>query len=113
MADPELKPLPPGSSLNQAGMRMRTLKTEKFPVAAKGKLIGTLEGKFPDRKVAGFGHDPSITCVGESMTKETFYCFENQTVEEARKIMRDNGLQYLPVVDGDLHIVGMLSLKAL
>lgn len=109
----EPHPLPPDSPLNQAGKKMRKLATEKFPVAEKGRLVGTLEGKFPDRRVAGFGHDPSATSVRESMTKDVYYCLENQTMEEAKKIMRDNALQYLPVVDKDLRIIGMLSLKEL
>jgi CBS domain-containing protein len=113
VAGTEPQPLPPESPLNQAGKEMRKLATEKFPVAAEGRLIGTLEGRFPDRQAAGFGHDPSTLSVGESMKKDLFYCFENQTTAEAKKIMQDNGLQYLPVVDGDLRIIGMLALKEL
>lgn len=99
------------NTVQEAGEKMRALKTEKFPVAAGDKLVGTVEGKFPDRTVAGFGHDPAKTRVSENMTRRKFYCFEHQTLEEARHIMRDNGLKHLPVVDGDLHIIGILALE--
>lgn len=113
LACEEPKPLQQETSVREAGEKMRSLSAEKFPVAAGDTLVGTVEGRFPDRKVAGFGHDPSAIQVGESMSSEKFYCYEHQTVEEARKIMRENGLQHLPVVDGDLHIIGILALKEL
>lgn len=105
------QPLQTDASVREAGEKMRELETEKFPVASGDKLVGTVEGKYPDRKVAGFGHDPANTRVGENMTRRKFYCFEHQTVEEARQIMRKNGLQHLTVVDGDLHIIGIVTLK--
>jgi len=111
VAAKEPKPLPSNTSIRDAGEKMRALNAEKFPVVAGNKLVGTVKGKHPDRRVAGFGHDPTTILVAESMTKEKFYCSEDQTVEEARKIMRKNGLTHLPVVDGKFQIVGMVSLK--
>lgn len=99
--------------MQEAGERMRELQTEKFPVASGGKLIGTVEGKFPDRKTASFGHDPATTTVGENMTKQKFFCYQHQSVRDARRIMVKNDLKHLPVVDGDLHIIGIVSLTDL
>jgi CBS domain-containing protein len=42
------------------------------------------------------------------MEKQAHYCFENQSMDEALKIMREHGLQYLPVVDSNLRVVGMV-----
>ncbi len=42
------------------------------------------------------------------MEKQAHYCREDQSVEEAQRIMREHGLQYLPVVDSNLRIVGVL-----
>jgi CBS domain-containing protein len=42
------------------------------------------------------------------MEKQAYYCFENQSVDEALRIMREHGLQYLPVVDSNLRVVGMV-----
>lgn len=109
----EPKPLQKESSVREAGETMRTLRTEKYPVAAGDTLVGTVEGKYPDRKAAGYGHDPSAMRVGESMTRKKFFCYEHQSTEEARKIMLKHGLNHLPVVDGDLHIIGIITLKKL
>ena len=36
------------------------------------------------------------------------YCREDQSVAEAQRIMRERGLQYLPVVDSNLRVVGVV-----
>ena len=45
------------------------------------------------------------------MEKQAYYCREDQSVDEAQKIMREHGLQYLPVVDSNLRIVGVVRMK--
>ncbi|MDD5198909.1 MAG: CBS domain-containing protein [Terrimicrobiaceae bacterium] len=107
------KPLQKESSLHEAGEQMRRLGTERYPVAAGDRLVGTVEGKFPDRKAAGYGHDPSTTLVGDHMSRKKYFCHANQSIEEARDIMRENGLQHLPVVDDDLHIIGIVAFEEL
>jgi len=99
--------------VREAGEKMRSLQAEKFPVAAGNKLTGMVEGKFPDRKAAGFGHDPSHVSISQHMTRKKLFCFEDQTIEEAKAIMREHALEHLPVVDGDLRIIGIVALKDL
>ena len=40
------------------------------------------------------------------MEKQAYYCREDQSVDGAQRIMREHGLQYLPVVDSNLRVVG-------
>ena len=42
------------------------------------------------------------------MEKQVYYCHENQSRDEALKIMREHGLSYLPVVDNNMRIVGVV-----
>ena len=72
-----------------------------------------MEGKYPERKAAGFGHDPETTVVREVMVKKAYYCFENQSVDEAREIMREYHLEYLPIVDDNLRVIGTVALRDL
>ena len=44
---------------------------------------------------------------------KAYYCSEHQSVDEAREIMREHHLQYLPVVDGNMRVVGMVALRDL
>ena len=47
------------------------------------------------------------------MVKKVYYCFEHQSADEAREIMCEHNLQYLPVVDEDMRVMGMVALRDL
>jgi len=109
----EPKPLQAKSSLKEAGEKMRSLDTNRLPVASGDHLVGAVEGKYPERKAAGFGHDPETALVRAIMVKKAYYCFENQSVDEAREIMCEHHLEYLPVVDENMRVMGIVALRDL
>jgi CBS domain-containing protein len=113
VASDKPKPLQEKSSLKEAGEKMRSLRADNLPVASGDHLVGAVEGQYPERKAAGFGHDPETTLVREIMVKEACYCFENQSLDEAREIMRVHRLKYLPVVDENMRVVGVVALSGL
>ena len=104
------RPLQEKSTVQEAGETMRSLQAERFPVAAGDKLVGTIEGKYPERAAAAHGHDPQTTLVRDSMLKKTYYCVEDQSLEEVREMMRRHHLFHMPVVDKDLRIIGVVAL---
>ena len=110
VARDEPKPLQAGGSVKEAGERMRALETNRLPVESDHRLVGAVEGNHPERNAGGFGHDPETALVSGIMVKKTYYCSEHQSVDEAREIMREHHLQYLPVVDGNMRVVGMVAL---
>ena len=113
VASDKPKPLQEKSSLKEAGERMRSLAADSLPVASGDQLVGAVKGQYPERRAAGFGHDPETTLVREIMVKEAYYCFENQSLDEAREIMRTHRLKYLPVVDENMRVVGVVALSGL
>jgi CBS domain-containing protein len=109
----EPKLLQAKSSLKEAGEKMRSLDTNRLPVASGDHLVGAVEGKHPERKAAGFGHDPETALVRGIMVKKVYYCFEHQSADEAREIMCEHHLDYLPVVDDDMRVMGIVALRDL
>jgi CBS domain-containing protein len=101
------------SSLKEAGEKMRSLNTNRLPVASGDHLVGAVEGKYPERTAASFGHDPKTAIVREIMVKKTYFCFENQSLDEVREIMCDHDLDYLPVVDGNMRVLGIVAFRDL
>ena len=101
----EPRPLQAKSSLKEAGEKMRSLDTNRLPVASGEYLVGAVEGNHPERKAVGFGHDPETALVRGIMVQKAYYCFENQSLDEAREIMREHHLDYLPVVDDRASLV--------
>jgi CBS domain-containing protein len=111
LASEKPKPLQEKSTLQEAGETMRSLQAERFPVAAGDQLVGTVEGKYPERAAAAHGHDPHTTLVRGSMVKKMYYCLEDQSLQEARELMRRHHLFHLPVVDKNLRIIGVIALN--
>ncbi|HEY5814302.1 MAG TPA: CBS domain-containing protein [Terrimicrobiaceae bacterium] len=64
-------------------------------------------GKKPEK--ASVSEDLGKTkFVHDVMEKQAYYCREDQSMDEALRIMREHGLQYLPVVDSNLRVVGLV-----
>ena len=47
------------------------------------------------------------------MIKTAYYCRANQSEEEALKLLRELNLPYLPVLDSNLRVVGVVSMRDL
>jgi CBS domain-containing protein len=47
------------------------------------------------------------------MLKKLHYCLENQSVNEARRIIREHEAQYLLVLDNNLRVVGVVTMRDL
>lgn len=101
--------LHPDDSVAAAGERMREHDTNKWPVAEERKLVGMVEEKNPDWQIGGRGHDPNSWTVGQIMTNETVFCFEDEDCLHAREIMEERKVNYIPVVDRDMRIVAIFS----
>src|SRR5437773_1925492 len=56
------------------------------------------------------GHDPRRDRVRDAMTPQVFYCFEDQEVTEAARLMREKQVRRLPVLNRDKRLAGIVSL---
>jgi CBS domain-containing protein len=101
--------LTPGDTVQTAGDRMREHDAETWPVTEDRKLVGMVDEKNPDWKLGGYGHDPKASTVGQIMKRHVIFCYEDENCIEARRKMDDHGLQFLPVVDRQMRIVGIFS----
>jgi hypothetical protein len=69
--------------------------------------------KKPENSGAS-GHDLGDTRDAHSlMKKQVFYCLENQSVDQVRRIMREHDLPYLIVLDKRLRVVGTVWMRDL
>lgn len=98
----------PEDSVQTAGDRMRDMHAEEWPVAQDKELLGMVDHANPDRAVARYGHDPKETLVGQTMSKDVAYCYEDQSCAEALAVMDERQIHFLPVLDRDQHIAGIV-----
>jgi CBS domain-containing protein len=101
--------LNPQDSVQTAGDRMREHHAAVWPVAEDRKLVGVVDEKNPDWRIGGRGHDPRTWRVGQIMSRDVVFCYEDQDCTEAQKLMEAHGLRHLPVVDRQMRIVGIFS----
>ncbi|MEO7931878.1 MAG: CBS domain-containing protein [Chthoniobacterales bacterium] len=101
--------LTPDHTTEEAAHKMRAMETDVLPVTEDRRLVGMMSGQYADREVAKRGHDPKMIRVGEQMSRDVIFCYEHQDRTEADRIMKEKNLRYLPVVDNEMRIVGMIT----
>ena len=101
--------LRPEDSVQKAGDRMRARDAATWPVAKNRTLVGMVDEKNPDRELGRQGHDPTSWTVGQIMSRDLVFCYEDEACERAQKLMEERGLRYLPVVDREMRIVGIFT----
>ena len=72
-------------------------------------LVGIISERDYARKVILKGRSSKDTHVEEIMTRQILYTFPEQNIEQCMKVMTENNIRHLPVIDNS-QIVGMISL---
>ena len=103
--------LSPDDSVDTAATRMREMDTKQWPVAEGRTLVGMVEGTQPGVTIGGHGHDPKTWRVSEIMNRTAVFCYEDEDCASACRVMKEHDLAYLPVVDRQMRIIGIFSLK--
>jgi CBS domain-containing protein len=96
-------------TVQDAGDKLRSLEVDSLPVSEDRRLVGRITERNPDRSAAGHGHDPKVERVGSYMSRELIFCYEDQDRGEAEKLMTEKGVMYLPIVDREMRIVGIVT----
>lgn len=95
--------------------RVGCLVVAEGPVDATGQATAVtgLDGIITERdlltRVLAKEREPARTLVSEVMSKRVITCKPNTPLEEVRKVMRDEHIRHMPVLDGGW-VVGVLSI---
>ncbi|RBP47944.1 CBS domain-containing protein [Roseimicrobium gellanilyticum] len=103
-----LKLLSPEDSVQTAGSQMRKHGASNMPVASERKLVGMLDQPNPDLQATRYGHDPKKVTVGETMSENAVCCLEDQDLASALRVMNDHHLDFLPIVDKQHCVLGVV-----
>jgi len=97
-------------TLQRAAEKMRDLDVGSLLVCEGGKLVGMITDRDITIRAVAIGSDPTRAMVHEVMTREVLCCSENEEVEEAARIMQENQVRRIMVLNEDNDLVGITSL---
>jgi CBS domain-containing protein len=92
-----------------ATMRRRYINSVIISKSENSPDFGILTSTDICDKIVAQDRDPSTIKVSEIMTSPLIMISEEMPVSECARIMRDNKIHHLPVVDEDQNLIGMIS----
>jgi CBS domain-containing protein len=99
------------ADVRAAAIKMRDTNTNVIPVCDGPLFAGILTDRDIAVRLAAEGYDATRTLVGEIMTRDLTYCFEDQKIEDAAIVMQFHQISRLPVLDRNYQLVGIVSLN--
>jgi CBS domain-containing protein len=99
----------PEQPIREAAKLMADLDIGALPVQENDRLVGMITDRDIAVRAVGAGRGPD-TPVGEVMSREIKYCYEDQSVDEVTQNMGELRIRRLPVLNRDKRLVGILSL---
>ena len=106
----EVDVIPPDASIRDAAAKMKALDVGAIPVCDGQKLAGLVTDRDITVRAVAEGRDPSEVRVAEVMSSDIAYCFEDDTVEQAAKLMESKQIRRLPILDRNKQLAGIISL---
>lgn len=100
----------PGTTLKDAAVMMKTRDIGSLPVCEGKRVVGIVTDRDIVVRAVAEGLDPGSTRVSDIMSKEIVGVREDSDVKEAEKIMQEQQLRRLPVMNAQGELVGYLAL---
>lgn len=107
---PDFEMIVSTNSLTEAAKKMKEFNIGFLPVQEGTSLIGVITDRDIVVRVLAEELDPGSTQVKDVISPDVLYCFEDDSVEEAVRLMEDNQVRRLIVCRSDRTPVGVISL---
>ncbi|AKU11193.1 CBS domain containing protein [Azoarcus sp. CIB] len=105
----DVKVINPDMTIRQAAATMRDEGFGMMPVGENDRMIGTISDRDIAIRAVAEGKDSS-TKVRDVMSDGVAWAFEDESVDQAVKIMSERQVRRLPIVDREKRLVGIVSL---
>ena len=105
----DVKVVSPDVSIAEAAKQMRDGDFGMLPVGENDRMIGTISDRDITIRAVAEGKG-SATKVRDVMSDGVAWAYEDDSVEQAARIMSERQVRRLPVVDRDKRLVGIVAL---
>ncbi len=99
----------PKDTIREAARIMAQIDAGVVPVGENDRLVGMLTDRDIAVRAVAEGKGPD-TAVGEVMTPDVQYCFDDEDIDEVCQNLGDQQIRRIPVVNRQKRLVGILSL---
>lgn len=106
----DFKWMAPDSPVSQVAQKMRDMDCGFMPLAENDKMIGMITDRDITIRAVAEGKKPEEVQARDIMTPKTYYCYDDQDVEEVCNNMGEIQVRRLPVVNRDKRLVGIVSM---
>ena len=100
----------PDATVFEAASLMRRLNVGALPVCDGRRLRGMLTDRDVVVRAVADGRDPHLTSAADAMSSEIVYAYAEDSVSKGARLMRQQQVRRLPIVDQDKNLVGIVSL---
>lgn len=108
----EVRSIAASATIKDAGRLLQKLKVGSLLVDDNRRYIGIITDTDLSRKAVARGLDPNTTAIKTCMSKPVLTIEDDEPLEAAVKVMKDNGVRHLAVTE-DGTIIGVLSVSDL
>lgn len=105
----DVKVISPETSIRDAANEMREGDFGMLPVGENDRMIGAITDRDIAIRAIAAGKDGS-TKVREVMSEGISWVYEDQSIDDAAKMMSERQVRRLPVVDRNKRLVGIVAL---
>ncbi len=100
----------PEKTVQQVAEIMQARDIGFVPVGENDRLIGMVTDRDITTRCVATGQNPASQQIRDVMTPKTYYCYDDQPVEEVCNNLGEIQVRRLPVVNRDKRLVGVVSL---
>lgn len=104
------KYMAPDSPISQVAQQMSDLDCGFMPLAENDKMVGMITDRDITIRAVAQGKNPQETKARDIMSPKTYYCYDDQDIEEVCNNMGEIQVRRLPVVNRDKRLVGIVSM---
>jgi CBS domain-containing protein len=106
----DVQTVTPDTTLRDAAQVLKNRDIGSVPVVEGRKVVGVITDRDIAIRGVAEGRDPSSTKASEAMSKEVVAVRETDDLQEAERIMHDQQIRRLPVINDQGELVGYLAM---
>lgn len=110
---PRPQVITPQDTLHHAAELMTDLDVGALPVCDGERLVGMLTDRDIVVRGIAAGRDPDATSCEDVMSRDVRVCTADQDTEEVMRVMGEEQVRRMPVVDTDHRLVGIVAMADL